>query len=84
VSFHAESKLRTVLWGWADEPLRERDQSALDRLSERLAGDLRGALSDLLTKHEVSALVHRVERLRAESRMPVPDGSWPAIPWPAF
>jgi uncharacterized repeat protein (TIGR03843 family) len=84
VSFHAENKLRTVLWGWADETLRERDQSALDRLSERLTGDLRGALSDLLTEPEVSALAHRVERLRAEGRMPVPDGSWPAIPWPAF
>ncbi|MGH3507455.1 MAG: SCO1664 family protein [Nocardioidaceae bacterium] len=84
VSFHVETKLRTVLWGWADEPLRERDLTALDRLAGGLDGDLRADLAAFLTAVEIDALAERVERLRSGGRMPVPDGSWPAIPWPAF
>jgi uncharacterized repeat protein (TIGR03843 family) len=84
VSFHVDTKLRTVLWGWADEPLREQDVTALDRLAAALDGDLGRALGSLLTTAETDALLRRVRRLRSVGRMPVPDGSWPAIPWPAF
>jgi uncharacterized repeat protein (TIGR03843 family) len=84
VSFHAEPKLRTVLWGWADERLRDEDQLALEALAARLEGDLRTALMPLLTTAEIDALASRVRRLQAVGRMPVPEASWPAIPWPAF
>ena len=84
VCFHAENKLRTVMWGWADEPLRPRDLASLEELSAALSGDLGSVLASLLSVAEVAALGQRVETLRVVGRMPVPDGTWPAIPWPAF
>ncbi|MGI8888903.1 MAG: SCO1664 family protein [Nocardioidaceae bacterium] len=84
VSFHEDNKLRTVLWGWADEPLRHSDLAQLERLSIALDGALGEALEPLLSEIEIETLGERVELLRAEDRMPIPDGSWPAIPWPAF
>ena len=84
VSFHAEPKLRTILWGWADEPLRAVDVERLQRLGEALDLRLDNELSALLSRSELRALRRRVDALLATSRMPVPEGSWPAIPWPAF
>jgi uncharacterized repeat protein (TIGR03843 family) len=86
VSFHIEPKLRTVLWGWADEKLRDEDRVSLGRLAAQLEdeGDLRTDLMPLLTRAEIDALASRVRRLQSVGRMPVPESSWPAIPWPAF
>ena len=36
VTFHEEDKLRTVLWGWAGDPLRAEDVEALERLQVAL------------------------------------------------
>ncbi len=88
VSFHTAPKLRTVLWGWAGEPLRPRDADALGRLLEALEDDQAGSLADdlpaLLTARERAALRQRSTALLTSGVMPVPDGSWPAVPWPAF
>jgi uncharacterized repeat protein (TIGR03843 family) len=86
ICFHQENKLRTVLWGWAQERLDPADREAVERLRELLESDsaLRGRLEELLTGAEVEAFERRVRRLLAKGRMPLPSGSWPAIPWPAF
>jgi uncharacterized repeat protein (TIGR03843 family) len=86
ISFHVDNKLRTVLWGWASEPLRAEDRDAVEALLTDLGSRsaLREALCELLDDEEVTALVRRCRRLLAKGRMPVPSGSWPAIPWPAF
>jgi uncharacterized repeat protein (TIGR03843 family) len=86
ICFHEENKLRTVLWGWAQKRLDPEDRAAVERLGSLLASDtaLRGLLRQLLTDVEVAALERRVRRLLAKNRMPLPSGSWPAIPWPAF
>jgi uncharacterized repeat protein (TIGR03843 family) len=84
VCFHTDPKLRTVLWGWADEPLRPLDVERLQRLCHALDGELGDELSVLLDASELRALRRRVAGLLAASRMPLPEGSWPAIPWPAF
>ena len=84
VSLHADPKLRTVLWGWAEEPLRDRDRESLRRLATACAGDLGRTLRQDLTAAEVAALNRRIQRLLARGTMPTPSGSWPAIPWPAF
>jgi uncharacterized repeat protein (TIGR03843 family) len=87
VCFHVEPKLRTVLWGWATLPLREEERQALDGLLEGLAaadGAFREHLDRLLSRAELDALRTRCEDLLAHSRMPLPSGEWPAIPWPAF
>ncbi|MGH3471535.1 MAG: SCO1664 family protein [Nocardioidaceae bacterium] len=84
VSFHEEDKLRTVLWGWAGDPLRDEDRVRLEHLGEGLEAGLGAVLGELLTRAEVSALARRVKRLRRADRMPSPGGSWRVIPWPAF
>ena len=86
VSFHVDNKLRTVLWGWATEPLRPEDRDAVGAVLADLESGtgLREALCELLDADEVAALARRCRRLLAKGRMPGPSGSWPAIPWPAF
>ncbi|MDF9812291.1 SCO1664 family protein [Streptomyces sp. SPB162] len=82
VSFHTEDKLRTLLWGWADEPLPDEAVAVLRRLTAELAGELGGRLAALLTDTEVAAVGTRVAELLRTGRYPLPSGQWPAIPWP--
>lgn len=82
VCFHAEPKLRTVLWGWADQPLPEEADPVLAGLAKAVDGRLGGALAAHLTRAEVAALAGRVAGLRAAGRFPAPGTQWPAIPWP--
>ncbi len=82
VSFHTDDKLRTLLWGWAGEPLTADAQEVLGRLATALAGDLGTRLAQLLTAAETDALRGRVAALLAAGRHPAPSGNWPSIPWP--
>ncbi|HET8559019.1 MAG TPA: SCO1664 family protein [Marmoricola sp.] len=84
VCFHPEDKLRTVLWGWAGEPLEEPERGGVERVLHGLDEDLGVALADLLTPLEIRALRRRCQRLLALGTFPLPAGGWPAIPWPAF
>jgi uncharacterized repeat protein (TIGR03843 family) len=84
VTFHVESKLRTVLWGWAGEPLRDTEREVLERLGSELDGKLGTALGSLLTRAEVRATARRIDRLVTDDHLPFPDEGWPAIPWPPF
>ena len=87
VTFSPEPKLRTVLWGWAGDPLREVDVERLQRLHELLddpASPLSADLDRLLPRGDVRALVRRVTALLRSRRHPRPSGGWPAIPWPAL
>jgi uncharacterized repeat protein (TIGR03843 family) len=80
VSFHAEHKLRTLLWGWAGSELNMRELAAVRRARE----DAPDQLGALLTDQEITALVHRADLLLTRRRMPRPRGEWPSIPWPPF
>jgi uncharacterized repeat protein (TIGR03843 family) len=82
VCFHREPKLRTVLWGWAGRSLPAEAAPVLATLAEALAGPLAEQLADHLTRAEIDALSHRVEKLRAHGRFAEPTGDWPAVPWP--
>jgi uncharacterized repeat protein (TIGR03843 family) len=84
VTFNVDPKLRTVLWGWAGEPLRPEEEHVLGRLRRRLDDDLGLRLRELLTRAEVTATRRRIDRLLAEGRLPFPSEGWPAIPWPPF
>jgi uncharacterized repeat protein (TIGR03843 family) len=87
VTFSAEPKLRTVLWGWAGDPLRDVDVERLERV-QALLSDAGSALSAdlarLLPADDVRALGRRVARLLRSRQHPRPSGGWPAIPWPAL
>jgi uncharacterized repeat protein (TIGR03843 family) len=82
VCFHVEPKLRTVLWGWADQPLPEEAEPVLAALVEALEGSLGEALAEHLTRAEVAATARRARRLRATGRFAAPSPHWPAVPWP--
>jgi len=82
VCFHVEDKLRTVLWGWIDEPLPSGAIEVLGKLRAELSGELGAALAEHLTPAEVAQVAARVDRLLTARRFPGPDGDWPAIPWP--
>src|SRR6478735_4706528 len=55
VSFHAEPKLRTVLWGWAGESLTRAEVAVLEALRDDLLGALGTTLVELVSRHEVLA-----------------------------
>jgi uncharacterized repeat protein (TIGR03843 family) len=82
VTFHTENKLRTLLWGWAGEPLPAEAVTVLEKLSAQLSGALGERLAELLTPAETAALGERVRVLLETGRHPVPGGDWPSIPWP--
>ncbi|MEU9091974.1 SCO1664 family protein [Streptomyces sp. NPDC048428] len=84
VTFNADDKLRTLLWGWAGEPLPAEAVEVLDRLAAELApgGVLLTRLGELITAAEIEALRARVAGLRSTGLHREPSGEWPAIPWP--
>ncbi|MFC7984867.1 SCO1664 family protein [Streptomyces sp. NPDC057336] len=84
VTFHTEDKLRTLLWGWAGEPLTGEALAALDGLREALGdgGTLATRLGALITPAELTATRARVDALLTSGKHPEPGGEWPAIPWP--
>ena len=85
LTFHAENKLRTVLWHWAGDPLPEEAVDVLASLAGALRGDeLPEVLHGLLTTREVRQTRHRVERLLSRGVMPQPPDDHRAIPWPPF
>jgi uncharacterized repeat protein (TIGR03843 family) len=82
VCFHSEDKLRTVLWGWAEQPLDESAGESLRRLATALDGELGQVLGEHLTGSEITALSDRIHRLLEEPRYPVPGSGWHPLPWP--
>ena len=79
VTFHAEPKLRTVLWGFSGDPI---PAALLDRIRPDMLG--LDAVAAALTKDEQMALAQRIARLRETGVYPEPSPDWPAIPWPIF
>ena len=84
VTFNAENKLRTLLWGWAGEALTVEAVDVLEGLRKGLAegGPLAARLEPLITGAEIDATRARVGALLASGTHPEPSGQWPAIPWP--
>lgn len=84
VTFNADDKLRTLLWGWAGEPLPAEAVEVLDRLAAELepGAALVTRLGELITAAEIEALRARVAALRGTGLHREPSGEWPAIPWP--
>ncbi|MFF5481230.1 SCO1664 family protein [Streptomyces sp. NPDC012935] len=84
VTFNVDNKLRTLLWGWAGEPLTGEAVKVLGSLRKGLeaGGELAVRLTGLITAAEVEATRARVEALLTSGKHPEPSGQWPAIPWP--
>lgn len=76
--FHAEPKLRTVIWDFAGQPL---PSNLIEDLAGVAAGSLPAGLDMLLSKPELAALVARAKGLCRSKRYPEPSGEYP-YPWP--
>jgi uncharacterized repeat protein (TIGR03843 family) len=84
ICLHEDDKLRTVLWGWAGEPLPADAAAALGRLRSALDGALGASLAEHLTRAEIRALRARTERLLTTSVFPEPSSDGRPLPWPVF
>jgi uncharacterized repeat protein (TIGR03843 family) len=82
VCFNVEDKLRTVLWGWVDDPLPTEALEVLGKLRADLSGALGAALCEHLTAAEVAKVGARIHRLLHNGCFPPPNEDWPAVPWP--
>ncbi len=84
VTFNSADKLRTLLWGWAGEPLTDEALGVLRDLRAALdeGAPLAARMAELITEPELTALRARIEGLLRSGRHPEPSGEWPAIPWP--
>jgi len=80
LTFHAEDKLRTLLWGFADRELEPEERVEL----EKLRGDeqLAARLAELLSPQELEAFHERIEALLEAGVLPGPDGRMRPVPWP--
>jgi uncharacterized repeat protein (TIGR03843 family) len=83
VTFAVDEKLRTVLWGWAGEPLPDHILADVEHLHDTL-GEAYDPVDRWLADDERDALRDRVRHLLRVRSFPVPSGRWPAIPWPVF
>ncbi len=83
ITFHAEPKLRTVIWDFAGAPIPETILTGVERLAHALgpATPLRRDLEALLSGDEIEALCKRVQRVLTTQTFPYP-GPGRAVPWP--
>jgi uncharacterized repeat protein (TIGR03843 family) len=85
VSFHAQWKVRTVIWDFANDPLGAPMCEALSRVVGELTnrhGGLSVRLRELLDRFEIDAVRARVEHLLARGALPEADPGYHAYPWP--
>ncbi len=78
LTFHPESKLRTVIWDFTGDPLDDDVRDALRRIVDE---PLPPSLRDLLESDELDALLERADELLREGRLPPPRHERP-YPWP--
>lgn len=90
LTFHADHKLRSVLWGWAGEELTAQEIAGVQQVQESLLSDgdgarpLRQQLAELISAEEIAALTRRCAELLAAPAFPEPRDDMPVIPWPPF
>lgn len=81
VTFNAEDKLRTVLWGWIGAAISTELLQDLANVETKIDGS---ELTVLLDADEMLALKDRLAQLLESKTMPSPSPHWPAVPWPVF
>jgi hypothetical protein len=79
VSFHAQWKLRTVIWGFAGDPIPPEVCADLECLLSRL-----DSLDVRLDRFELDAVRARTSHLLATGVLPEPDRDYHSYPWPTI
>lgn len=84
ICFHAQNKLRTVIWDFAGERIPDGICRDLAAFQNTLCSPspLRERLEALLSPREVRALERRAELLLADGRFPDPSATYRPYPWP--
>ncbi len=84
ICFHAEDKLRTVIWDFAGEAVPDNLCKDLRIFRQKLkaSSDLVESLKHNLNGDEIQALAMRVDRLLASGRFPNPNPNRRFQPWP--
>jgi len=80
--FHAEDKLRTVIWDFAGEGIPPELISAMETFRSLLRLNLSAALQPYLTPQELAALDARLEALLASPVFPAPPEDRRSFPYP--
>lgn len=81
LTFHAEEKVRTILWGFSHLSFGVEELDSLDEVV-RMPTQLRSALEDCLDDSEIESLRQRAERLGEAGTFPEPPEVRTVIPWP--
>lgn len=85
LSFHADPKLRTVLWGWAGDALTQAERDLLTATASVSNPNSGLHLCDqTLSADEWRALQARIAELLDNPVMPHPDPYRNVLPWPVF
>ncbi|HEX2054586.1 MAG TPA: SCO1664 family protein [Actinomycetota bacterium] len=79
--FHAEPKLRTVLWDWVGDAIPEDSLAAVERLRQSVRSEHQAGLAELLEPEEIELLLHRAEQVLDMQVFPAPGPGRP-YPWP--
>lgn len=82
--FHAEDKLRTVIWDFAGERVPDDLIVALRTFRRALRASFVSALTAYLSGEEISALASRLEALLEDPVFPYPPADRRAFPYPPW
>jgi uncharacterized repeat protein (TIGR03843 family) len=82
ICFHAEPKLRTVVWDFVGEEISQELLADVNKLKAQLAGKLRQELSLFLNFDELSALDTRIDYVLKHPDFPAPPEDERSTPWP--
>ncbi|BBB46813.1 SCO1664 family protein [Pelolinea submarina] len=82
--FHAQPKLRTVIWDFSGEPIENELLESLQNLLRDLQAktEIQQQLSQLLQKNEIDALKSRIKFYIDHPVYPAPDENQRQFPWP--
>lgn len=82
LTFHAEPKLRTVIWDLGATAIAEPWREDLRRLALALRDGDPGVVAGLLARDEIDVLARRADRLAAAAALPHPPPDRRPYPWP--
>ncbi len=81
--FHYQYKMRTVIWDWAEQPIRKSWLKDVERAAHAVDASLpeAAAFLEMVSADEAAALVGRAETLLRDGLFPRP-GPHRSYPWP--
>jgi uncharacterized repeat protein (TIGR03843 family) len=82
ISFHAEPKLRTVIWDFVGEVFSTDLLHEVEKLELQPGGQFYARLAPFLSPAELEALEARRRKLMATGCYPAPPEGERAVPWP--